>query len=487
MFATIMKSMTPVGVRSVAIVPISGKEPRVFSRLGESRGVAGAWVEGDVRDTIEPTEVTVGEPTAVQITASDYKMLAHPVTPTVLLQKLGRTVKGVYATTGKVAQEIYSDLYDKAKSDPTSLAVFTTAMQAVVATPVVATVQPIVVPPVIQQYIDTPVVEDKPVFEQLLDAIEDAQPVPQVVAPPVAEEPLQMTTVTLEKEQPLITPTNTTDAVLTVPVAEPYFERKFDGLTETEIYNDARAHQDNVLLTGDAGTGKTSSARNYAAKYGLPFVTIECTQQIDQSITQGRFVPTGVGNGTKWRYSQLATAIQQPSVILINELTRMTPKAASLFLRLLQERELLIEPLNEVIRVHDDCIFIADQNTGVGYTGTSKQDAALIDRFNTKLEFHYDSKIESNFIKSPTLLAFAQAIREASELNDEFSVPMSTRILLNFQAQATRLNFPFAVNSLLANYPKGDGERDAIKMRLDADVDSIVAELNVDKGKYSGR
>jgi len=486
MFATIMKSMTPMGVRSVAIVPISGKEPRVFSRLGESRGVAGAWVEGDVRETIEPTEITVGEPTAVQITASDYKMLAHPVTPTVLLQKLGRTVKGVYGTTGKVAQEIYSDLYDKAKSDPTSLAVFTTAMQSVVASPAIATVQPIVVPPVIQSYIPStpePVVETEDVFDEPIEE----QPVVQVVAPTAIEEPLQLASITLEKETPLIQSNNTTDAVLTVPVVEPYFERKFDGLTEEEIYNDARSHQENVLLTGDAGTGKTSSARNYAAKYGLPFVTIECTQQIDQSITQGRFVPTGVGNGTKWRYSQLATAIQQPSVILINELTRMTPKAASLFLRLLQERELLVEPLNEVIRVHPECIFIADQNTGIGYTGTSKQDAALIDRFNTKLEFHYDSKIESHFIKSPTLLAFATAIREASELNDEFSVPMSTRILLNFQAQATRLNFPFAVNSLLANYPKGDGERDAIKMRLDADVDSIVAELNVDKGKYSGR
>jgi hypothetical protein len=62
---------------------------------------------------------------------------------------------------------------------------------------------------------------------------------------------------------------------------------------------------------------------------------------------------------------------------------------------------------------------------------------------------------------------------------------MSTRILKNFQAQATGLGFEFAVNSLLSNYPKSDGEREAIKMRFDANLDNIVAELGVDKGKYS--
>jgi hypothetical protein len=274
------------------------------------------------------------------------------------------------------------------------------------------------------------------------------------------------------------------DTVLTVPDLQPYFSRTFDGLSEQELYDHARNTQQNVLLTGEAGTGKTSSARNYASVKKLPFVTIECTQQIDQTVTQGRFVPTGVGNATQWKYSQLATAIQQPSVVLLNELTRMAPKAASLFLRLLQERELLIEPLNEVIKVHPDCLFVADQNTGFGYTGTSKQDAALVDRFNIKLEFKYDTAIEAKFIKSPALLEFASNIREASEMNDEFSIPLSTRVLQNFQSQATNLNFAFAVHGLLANFPKSDGERDAIKMRLDAELDRIATDLGVEVGKY---
>jgi MoxR-like ATPase len=406
---------------------------------------------------------------------------------------LGRTVKGIYNTQQLLASEFYSDIYDKAKSNPSSLAVFTAAIAKVTAPPIAA-IQPIVIPPAIQAYLDTPDDDDDDSYEEpsysfSVDAhgaaVVTPQPEPQVVAPSTHE--VHVVSVPINEEVSLMTTTTTAEAVLTVPERRPYFARSFDGLSEQEVYDFARSTQMNVLLTGEAGTGKTSSARNYAATHNLPFVTIECTQQIDQSITQGRFVPTGEGNATRWKYSQLATIIQQEGVVLINELTRMSPKAASLFLRLLEERELLIEPLNEVIKVHPGCIFIADQNTGIGYTGTSKQDQALLDRFNVKLEFKYDSKIESNFIKSPTLLQFAENIRTASEMNDEFSVPMSTRILQNFQTQAISLNFAFAVNSLLSNYPKSDGERDAIKMRFDAEIDSICSELGVDKGKYSTR
>jgi hypothetical protein len=58
-------------------------------------------------------------------------------------------------------------------------------------------------------------------------------------------------------------------------------------------------------------------------------------------------------------------------------------------------------------------------------------------------------------------------------------------VLQNFQAQATSLNFAFAVHALLNNYPKSDGERDAIKMRLDAEIDRIASDLGVELGTYN--
>lgn len=481
MYAVIMQSQTPYGVRQTAVVPVMNGAVRVFTRIGAVRGIAGAW--GETRPIFNVGETVVGSSTAIIITANDYRDLQFPITPTTLLQKLVRTTS--HSVTSTPALDEFNTLLSTAETNPAMLVHYTKQATKAVAVPpvVIDAVAPLLPPYVVTAVED--VVEPAPVVAE-----------PEEVLPTLDElrEKLIADYLTTQESEPLmeepvafqsLVATDSSKAILVVPDVQPYFSRTFDGITEDKVYDYARSTQQNVLLTGDAGTGKTSSARHYAATKQLPFVTIECTQQIDQSITQGRFVPTGVSNSVQWKYSQLATAIQQPSVILINELTRMTPKAASLFLRLLEERELLIEPLNEVIKVHPDVLFVADQNTGIGYTGTSRQDNALVDRFNIKLEFHYDTKIESKFIKSTALLEFATAIRQAAEQNDQFSVPLSTRALINFQAQASNLGFIFATNALLNNYPKSDGEREAIKMRFDADAMTIASELGVEYQDYS--
>jgi len=468
MFAVIIQQDIKYGVQQVAVIPMLEGGVRQLIRDGKNlRGIAGAWKElTGVPDFVGNS---VGEPVAVQLTQSDYRDLQYDLTPTTLVQKLVRTVKDENVASSTPFEEVYKSVLQDAVDQPYILGKYLPKMQAPTA-------------PAVQPWVSsTPFTAEPEDREERAEFEAQSEPVfPSgniTVSIPMAEPVASYSTVAESLSE--------AHAILTIPEVVPYFGRTIFGVPEVDLYDRARNHGWNVLITGPAGTGKTSSASNYAAVRKLPFVTIECTQQIDQTVTQGRFVPTGVGNSTKWKYSQLATAIQQPCVILINELSRMSPKAASLFLRLLEERVLLIEPLNEVIRVHPGVIFIADQNTGGGYTGTSKQDVALVDRFKVKVEFAYDTKIESKFIKSPTLLKFAESIREASEINDEFSVPMSTRILKNFVEQAPVLNFEFAVMSMFANFPKMDGERDAIKMRFDADASAIADELGVKLGNYS--
>jgi hypothetical protein len=443
MYAAMMKSQTSTGeMRTVAVVPTTD-DVRIFSRLGEGRGRAGAWIEGDV--LIEQDELLVGQPVSLKTTPSEDRVINSTITPSMFLVKLGKKLPETTKPSSRSALEEFQSLLEQALNDPSSLSVYEQAIVLVTqATP----------QPVVQQQVS----------------------IPMPVQPMMSEEAPMET----------VTPMHTsTDAVLIIPEVKSYFERTMPGgVNDAQVAKFCQENQNTLLITGPAGTGKTSFAEYFAAINRLPFVVIEGSRQIDESKVHGRFFPTGVGNSVVWKDSQFLTAIQQPSVILINELSRMPAKAADLFLRVLNERELIIDQLNKVVKVHPDCLFIVDQNTGVGYAVT-KQDIALVDRMQPKLEFDYDIDVERKFIKSEALLQFANSIREAARTTDQFTTPMSPRILMNFIKQAQKLNLGFAVYSLLNNFPKDDGEREAIKMRLDADIDAIAADLGVSLDSYS--
>lgn len=460
MYATLILSQSPYGVRQTAIVPTTSGAIRVFHRCGFGRGLVATWSES-VPDSDAMQELTLNAPVSLAMTPAhlrDSDFMGR--TPNNVLQALGKRVSDAFVPNVTTLQDVYDSVIQLVTTTPVALAKYAYKQQPVVGSLPVAQVAP---PPVVQPVMMTPVV-----MQQLEEPVIEPEPLP--VAQHVTPEPVMA----------MATPPSKSLNALTVPDVQPYFERTFEDIPESRIYDVARTTQQSILLTGDAGTGKTSSARNYAAQNKLPFVVIECTQQIDNSVTQGRFVPAEDGSSVKWVYSQLATAVQQPSVILLNELTRMAPKSSSLFLRLLAERELFIEPFNELIKVHPECLIVADANTGSAYNGTMRQDMALVDRFNIKLPFNYDADLEAKFIPYPALLAFATGIRKASELGQEdFTTPLSTRLLQNFVSQATNFNWQFAIQRLLANFPSDTGERDAIKMRLDADAPRIAREFNV--------
>ena len=451
MYATIILSQSPYGVRQTAVIPTSAGA-RVFNRVGFGRGLAATWYEQWPAEA--QSELVFNQPLSILMTPAHVRDAEFQGrTPNNVLQALGKHIDiNALVPTAQPLADVYAEVLNLAETDVTKLSKYVgkRSMPITVQTP-----QPVMMTPEVVAQLDEPVAEPAPAMVTTAPSV----PVPAAT---------------------MTTPTERSLNVLSVPDEFPYYERTFEDVPETKVYDVARQSQQSVLLTGDAGTGKTSSARNYAAKRQLPFVVIECTQQIDNTVTQGRFVPTEDGQSARWIYSQLATAVQQPSVVLFNELTRMHPKSASLFLRLLAERELFIEPFNEVIKVHPECLFIADQNVGIGYNGTMRQDQALVDRFNIKLNFAYDTRLEQQFLPYPALLAFADGIRKASDLGEEdFTIPMSTRLLQNFVTQASQFNWKFAVARLLSNFPADNGERDAIKMRLDSDAPRIANDLGI--------
>lgn len=458
MFATIFQSQSPWGIRQTTVIP-NGDEPLIYTRtLGNHiklRGSAGRWVlvdrvgRGELFVEAEH-EPVLGAPISVPMTHNDERdinlTVADPVNfkPTTLNQKLARAVLGSSVVpSDREFGEMFAEICRTADHKPEHLARYGRTATTIAQTPSVVMEREVPAQPA--------VVESKPV----------------VVSTPAGGD-----------EQ-----VDRFPAELTVPTFDStYIERSWNGLSESQMYDIGIANGDNFLLSGDAGVGKTTSASNLAARLGVPFVRLELHQTLDNTITEGRLLPR-IGGGWAWHYSQLATAVQQPSVVLLNELSRSSLRNTTLFLGILNERKLSIQTLNEVIDVHPQCIIIADQNVGSQYAGTQAQDSALLDRFNVKLEFEDDPAIEAQIIPSPSLLELAQSLRYLHQTErSKHKTRVGLRMLKNFVKQARTYNFGFAVESFIRNFSVA--ERESVRFHIDSRYINIAQELNVPVGDY---
>jgi hypothetical protein len=456
MYSAIMQSRSATdGIRQTAVIP-NGDEPLIYTRvLGDQtklRGSAGAWLpvsrlgRADLWMLAEQDQV-LGNPAVVFMTANDERDLAMSK-PSTLLQKLARVVQGEMTDSPLTFEEVFGELCRTADHKPQHLARY--AKSNMFDNPAVAITR------------------------------EDATPtMPEAITPEVCvgttSEPVSEFVVKQE--------TDRVWANVVVPEKPFHIQRKFDGIDELDMFNLGIANHDNFLLSGEAGVGKTQSVVNLASHLGLPFVRLEMDGSLSKADTEGRLLPT-LDGGWRWHYSRLATVIKFGGVILLNEFSRSLPSNSTLFLGILEEKQLQIETLNEVIPVHPNTIFIADQNIGSRYVGTRQQDPALLDRFNVKLEYNDDPAIESALVPSPALLEIAEALRFLNKQEPaKHKTRVGLRMLLNFVKQAKTYNFQFAVNRFLANF--APEEREAVSLQFESRYLNISQELSVPVGNYS--
>jgi len=401
--------------------------PTVWTREGAGRGANGAWVSD--LPTFANAEQVVGNPKTVDLSDFDVQQVRNGIKPDSLLQRIVRKVSDQTAMTGVTVEPIFDTAYNGGVVPNTNIA----PPAAVIPEPAVVIPEPPVV-----------------------------QPVVEVVREPVRQPDLAHAFSSLTYPMP------------TDPDIASYVPRTLDGVGEEEYLDWARATQQAVLILGHAGVGKTTSVRRYASLRGLPLATVESNQSLDEEQVQGALIPTEEGHFA-WRNSALAEAVQQPSVVLINEATRMSAKANAMFLRILQERELhMTRHKGEVIQVHPECLIIADANWG--YRGTTAPDQAFLDRFGLTVEYKYDRDIESKFIRSTSLLDVAFSIRDQYELGEYRSV-FSTRVVKNFVRSADKFGWNFARSNLLLSMNPED--RGGIANTLDLNGSNICDELGI--------
>jgi len=257
------------------------------------------------------------------------------------------------------------------------------------------------------------------------------------------------------------------------------------GVTEDQMYDFALDNEMNILIEGDAGTGKTTSVMNWCAKRKLEFFAIPSNSALDFTQLIGGLFPDADGK-LKWIDGAITKVVRNGGVLLVNELNNAHKSLAQYLMSLGDDRRsiTLMSHDNEVIRApKNKFLLVADQNPN--YRGTQLLNEAWKDRFDIKLRFDYDTEIEKKFIKSDSLRELASGIRAtvrkdefASDRNTIFETPMSPRILKTFEKLATGLNFDFASEVFINNFT--DEERPAVKMLLEGTSYNIREELGLD-------
>ena len=144
----------------------------------------------------------------------------------------------------------------------------------------------------------------------------------------------------------------------------------------------------NTMLIGATGTGKTEVVANIAKVFGIPLTIFDMGTMTDPVMgLVGTHVIT-VENGvtkSEFKRSRFSELIQQPGIILLDEISRAGAMANNLLFPCLDfRRELPMEYSfhdTTPIPVHPQCVFFSTANMGSQYTGTHKLDRALLDRF----------------------------------------------------------------------------------------------------------
>jgi len=230
---------------------------------------------------------------------------------------------------------------------------------------------------------------------------------------------------------------------------------------------------ENIMLRGDAGTGKTLAVTTVAKVMDRPFFYFNLGATQDPRSTLIGNTHFNKETGTYFAQSTFVKAIQtEGAVILLDELSRAHPEAWNILMTVLDEsqRYLRIDesPDAEVVKVADGVSFLATSNEGIQYTSTRKVDFALADRFailemdilsklqQQSLIRHACPKIDDKTVEILTSI-YDQINTELATNNGKIQTRMSTRSMIR---AARHICDGFSINEALdlCIYPYFDGE-----------------------------
>ncbi|AXK43726.1 AAA family ATPase [Erythrobacter aureus] len=177
----------------------------------------------------------------------------------------------------------------------------------------------------------------------------------------------------------------------------------------------------NVIATGDPGCGKTEFFKQFGAQIGLPVHKIPMDGSLSRAEIIGSFrqVATPNGSETPFVLGKIPRLIQQPCIIVLDEIDQADPDIMYMLHSVLEGEGLVIqEEGGTPIERHPHCYIVATANTkgrgsdnGLTHTRFEMSEATR-DRFPYWLNFTFmEPGMEADTINAKTGLAHALCVK----------------------------------------------------------------------------
>lgn len=170
----------------------------------------------------------------------------------------------------------------------------------------------------------------------------------------------------------------------------------------------------NLMLVGDAGTGKSTLAEHVAEALGVPFACVNCSGGMTESRLIGRMTPNFQTGEERYNAGPLVEAFRDGGVFLLDEVDAADENVL-LALNTLAEAKRWHAPDGTVIDRNPAFRLFAAANTfGHGanrmYSGRNQLDSAFLNRW-IKVSVDYDAELERHMTATAGLADKVQAIR----------------------------------------------------------------------------